>query len=102
MGYFNETATLILAGVFDAAGYLNPVVNIVSNQNLHGIISIFTSFWDLIETTWGLYGDFSAIINLLDFLPGTWLSVIFLSLGIVITLRVYSYVKDISLFGFKI
>jgi hypothetical protein len=65
------------------------------------IKNVIISGRDLFVSLWGIGTDLIKIINILP-LPPSWSAILGLIVGSVVALRVYSYVKDVEIFGFKI
>lgn len=65
---------------------------------------IYTAFVDLVTAFTALFNTVYSFISTISTMlfPGTWGTLILIGFMIVFSLRVYHYLKDISIAGFKI
>ena len=61
------------------------------------VINFFSSLWGLFDLMYSFLSN-----NFLSFLPLVWVSIILVGVTIVFLLRLYFFLKDVSIAGFKI
>lgn len=68
------------------------------------ITLIWNVFVDLLTAWWGIFDIMYTHVStsIVCFIPSMWSIIILLGLTIVFTLRLYYFIKDISILGFKI
>lgn len=100
MGMFDQLGDLLYNLVYLV---LYPAIRIF-NMLLNAVISALDELRLLYHSIIGLgYTVSNLIINTFGVLfPATWTTLILLGVVIVVVLRVYFFVKDISIAGFKI
>jgi len=69
-------------------------------------VDTVNAIWPLLHNIFdnfiGLFSDLSQIIHILDFLPTSWITIISISLTGIVSLRIYSFFKDVEIGGFKV
>ena len=71
---------------------------------LYWVVYVLNLFSSFLSSLYGLFGQVSVFIAefMLNLIPYFWLFLILLGFSIVFILRIYHYIKDISIAGFKI
>lgn len=66
-----------------------------SSEVIDATVAAMDTLKEIIVSLGTMWGDYYDLVNILNWLPDQWLSIIMLSVGIVITLRIYSFGKDL-------
>jgi hypothetical protein len=104
MGYIDGLVTYLVSMIINLCYALfYPIYSIIMIF-VNVINLIWVSFVSFINSLIGLFTAVYSTIYSLFYLifPSSWVAVLLLGLSIAILLRVYAYLKDIEIFGFKI
>ncbi|WP_406656161.1 hypothetical protein V7O62_09890 [Methanolobus sp. ZRKC2] len=84
--------------------FLLYILQTIIDQILKLINAIISPFVGLLGSITALFDSVYSFVSSLFslFLPSLWVAIMLLMLFIVVILRIYSFVKDISIGGFKI
>lgn len=97
-------AEYISQGVYSIVSCLFYPVQVIFYWMDNIITLIWIAFIDLLTAWWGIFDIMYAHVStsIVSFIPSMWSVIILLGLTIVFTLRLYYFIKDISILGFKI
>lgn len=104
MGYIDGALTYLVQLSYEFLKALFYPVTAFLTIFIEQAVQVWHVFYSFVTALTGLFNTFYSLVHTYFSLafPSIWVVVIMIGLLTVIALRVYSFVKDVSIFGFKI